>query len=134
MNSYIGLITRCKDEYFVSEFAEYYLSQGIDQIYIIDDDSFDKSIYQGLRDNKKVNIIYGTDITRGNFVDDVYRDIKNNHEWIIYVDVDEFITTKRNKCKTIRDELLTTFKDVDCIKIPWVLMSCIGIQDSPQAS
>ena len=42
---FLGLITRCKDEFFVGEFCKYYLSQGVDFIYIIDDDSNDKSIY-----------------------------------------------------------------------------------------
>ena len=130
MNSYIGLMTRCKDEYFISEFVEYYLSQGIDHIYIIDDDSDDKSIYEDLLDNNKVNIIYGN--IEDNYVNEVYGDIKDNYEWIIYVDVDEFITTRRNNCKTIRDELSTTFKNVDCIMIPWVMMGCKGIKDSPE--
>ena len=39
---FLGLITRCKDEYFVKEFVDYYISQGVDHIYIIDDDSVDK--------------------------------------------------------------------------------------------
>ena len=34
---FLGLITRCKDEYFVEEFCDYYLNEGVDQIIIIDD-------------------------------------------------------------------------------------------------
>ena len=30
----IGLIVRCKNEPYVTEFVNYYLSQGIDKIYI----------------------------------------------------------------------------------------------------
>ena len=37
---FIGLITRCKDEYFIKEFCDYYIKQGIDKIYIIDDNTF----------------------------------------------------------------------------------------------
>lgn len=131
-SSCIGLITRCKDEYFISEFVEYYLTQGIDHIYIIDDDSLNKSIYDQLLDNADVTIIYGCNVTSTNFVNTIYVDIKNKFEWIIYVDVDEFITTRKNLSNTIKDELMTTFKNVDCIKIPWVIMGCNGAKKSPR--
>lgn len=51
---YLGLITRCKDEFFIEEFCKYYLSQGVDEIYIIDYNSEDKTIYNNLINNKKV--------------------------------------------------------------------------------
>lgn len=133
MNKYIGLITRCKDEYFVCEFAEYYLYQGIDHIYIIDDDSNNKSIYEDLTLNDKVTVIYGKDITKNNYADVVYKEIKNNYEWIIYVDVDEFITTKKNITKTIREEMLTTFNRFDCVKIPWVMMGSSDQKVAPKS-
>jgi hypothetical protein len=63
----------------------------------------------------------------------VYAKIKNKYEWIIHVDMDEYITTKKNKNKTIREELETTFKDCMCIKIPWVMMSCNSIQTNPES-
>lgn len=50
---------------------------------------------------------------------------------MIYCDVDEFITTKKNITNTIKDELKTTFKDIDCIKIPWVMMSCNAKESNP---
>ena len=54
---FLGVLTRCKDEFFVKEFCDYYISQGADKIYIIDDDSLDKSIYDGL-DAEKVTVFY----------------------------------------------------------------------------
>ena len=53
---FLGLITRCKDEFFINEFCEYYLNQGVDKIYIIDDNSNDKSIYNETN-NEKIEII-----------------------------------------------------------------------------
>lgn len=140
---FLGLITRCKDEFFIKEFCDYYLSQGVDKIYIIDDDSIDKTIYSNIRD-KRVEIIYTTNVFkpknevpgRWNQMDEVnklYKQIKQNFEWIISVDVDEFITTKKNINNTIRDELKTTFNNVDCIKIPWVMMSSNGIEKNPES-
>ena len=129
---FLGLITRCKDEYFIKEFCEYYIWQGVDKIYIIDDDSNDKSIYNTINDDR-IEIVYEKDIIKRDFANDYYKEVRNNFEWMIYCDVDEFITTKRNFNKTIREELITTFKDVDCIMIPWVMMSCNGIEKNPKS-
>lgn len=128
---FLGLITRCKDEFFIKDFCNYYLSEGVDKIYIIDDDSNNKSIYNNLN-NSKINIIYEKNIININYAQTLYEKIKNNFEWIIYVDVDEFITTKKNINNTIRDELKTTFKYFDCVKVPWVLMSCNKIKKNPK--
>ena len=45
---------------------------------------------------------------------------------MIYVDVDEFIFNIKNKSKTIREELETTYRNIDCIKVPWIIMSPLG--------
>jgi hypothetical protein len=142
MAFFLGLITRCKDEYFIQEFCDYYLSQGVEHIYIIDDNSCDKSIYNKLIHQKNkyassVFIIYkgGMFETTAQMkeVNILYSEIKHKYKWMISVDVDEFITTKKNMTKTIREELETTFKDIDCIKIPWVLMACNRLEKSPNS-
>lgn len=132
---FLGLITRCKDEFFIKEFCNYYLSQGVDKIIVIDDNSNDKSIYNNINDNR-IEIIYEKNIFSGgqmNVVNQYYKKLKHNFKWIISVDVDEFITTKKNITHTIKDELNTIFKDVDCIKIPWVMMSCNNIDKNPKS-
>ena len=93
---FLGLITRCKDEFFIKEFCDYYLLEGVDRIYVIDDDSNDKSIYNNINDSR-IDIIYEKDIISNNFADHFYKKIKSNFEWMIYCDVDEFITTKKIK-------------------------------------
>ena len=45
--------------------------------------------------------------------------------WIYY--------NKKNIINTIKDQLNTTFKDVDCIKILWVMMSCNSIEKNPNS-
>ena len=129
---FLGLITRCKDEFFIKEFCDYYLSQGVDKIFVIDDNSNNKSIYNNIDDNR-IEIIYEQNIIKNNYANKLYKQIKSNFKWIIYCDVDEFITTKKNITNTIKDELKTTFKDVDCIKIPWVMMSCNSIEKNPNS-
>ena len=44
--------------FFVAEFCNYYLNQGVDEINIIDDNSDDKSIYDTLVNNENINIFY----------------------------------------------------------------------------
>lgn len=151
----IGLITRCKEEPYIKEFVDYYFFQGVDIITIIDDDSHKKrqlynsiikspeykvNIFKGeptgdlknvCTGSKVVNLIFDKDIIKKHSANTFYKKVKSYFKWLIYVDVDEFISTRKNGENTIRDELLTTFKDVSCIKVPWVLMSCNSINKNP---
>lgn len=138
---FLGLLTKCKDEPFVYEFCKYYISQGVDKIYILDDDSFDKSIYDTVKIFENVEIIYiNPPHMKGTYPNHIeetystwYQKLKDEFIWIINVDIDEFITTRKNSENTIKDELITTFKDVDCIKIPWVFMSFNSIEKNPES-
>jgi hypothetical protein len=130
--NFLALIVRCKNEPYVSEFVNYYINQGVDYIYIVDDNS-NKEIYKDVINNKNVNIIYQKNIINSNYTNILYNNIKNLYEWIIYVDMDEYITTKKNINNTIRKELETTFKDCMCVKIPWVIMSCNSIKNNPDS-
>ena len=135
MKSFIGLIVRCKDEPYVSEFVSYYINQGVDKIFIVDDNS-NKEIYNGVETNDKVEILFAdnnisTNPWKSRRINQLYDRIRDKFEWIIYVDMDEYITTKKNSSNTIRNELETTFKHAHCIKIPWVMMSCNSIEQNP---
>lgn len=134
---FLGIITQCKDEFFIKEFCDYYISQGVDKIYVIDDDSDDKSIYEYIK-HDKVEVIYtkredSQPWYQMNEPNKLYKKVKNNFDWIAFIDVDEFITTKRNKTNTIRDELKTTFAQCDCVKVPWVMMSSNNIEKNPKS-
>lgn len=133
---FLGLITRCKDEFFIKEFCDYYISQGVDKIYIIDDNSDDKSIYDNIKD-EKVAVVYENNIFvnqhQMSAVNKIFNKIRQDFEWLISVDVDEFITTKKNIDNTIREELQLTFNNIDCVKIPWVMMSCNKLQKNPES-
>ena len=135
--NFIGLIVRCKDEPYVLEFVNYYINQGIDKIYIIDDNS-NKEIYKDVLDNNKVIIIFNTineskNPHKSRRINAFYAQIKNIYEWLIYVDMDEYITTKKNINNTIKNELETTFKNSTCIKVPWVIMSSNSIKNNPDS-
>ena len=126
----IAVITRCKNEPYVSEFVNYYLNQGIDHIYILDDLS-KSGTFDGVVDHSQVSIIpHEIKDWSVQFVgcQNVYEDIKDKYEWIIVIDMDEYITAIKNPDNTIKQELETTFKDYDCIKIPWIMMSLIPLK------
>ncbi len=132
----IGLIVRCKDEPYMLEFVDYYLKQGVNRIYIVDDDS-DPSIYNQIINNSNIEILYNVNNIKTTLsnqferCNELYNKIRNDYDWMIVVDADEFIGTKKNLTNTIRDELETTFKDAYCIKIPWVMMACNSIEKNP---
>lgn len=122
---FLSLICRIQNEHFLLKtFVPYYLSQGVDMIYLIDDVStepYDESIMN----NPKVKFITSPEKRYpSNMVgaSKIYSKIKDTSKWIITIDADEFIYTKGSDT-SIRSMLMNEFKDADCIFIPWVLFS-----------
>ena len=127
---FLGLVVRCANEPYVREFVTYYLNEGVNEIHILDDKSED-SIYKGVElPNVFIHKNYRLDLIPNQRYNAYYPTIQHKFKWLIVCDMDEFITTKRTQ-GTIKQELETTFKDCDCIKIPWVMMSCGSIQKNP---
>ncbi|MFK7802337.1 MAG: glycosyltransferase family 2 protein [Anaerolineae bacterium] len=138
---FLTLITRCRDEPFLEEFVNHYFHEGVDHIYLIDD-NLNFEMPDSILNDQRVSVIKARSWTdeNNNFqyaqmldVNLLFEKIRDESEWFLSVDADEFITTKKNPDRTIRDELLTTFKDVDCVKIPWVMMSSGGRDKDPSS-
>lgn len=129
---FLSLLTRCKDEPFVDEFVEYYLKEGVEHIYIIDDNST-LEYSDKIKNHPQVTIYFEQDIINRNIANQIYHAIKNETQWLIYVDVDEYIVPKKNPQLTIKEQLVQDFDDVDCVKIPWVMMSANGREKNPQS-
>tara|TARA_B100001093_G_scaffold512383_1_gene582128 strand:- start:50 stop:922 length:873 start_codon:yes stop_codon:yes gene_type:complete len=145
---FLSILTRCRDEFYVKEWVDYYLSQGVDSIYIIDDDSEDKSIYDFANDEKyiDVNIIYEkrvyantntaqqSEVNKDSPINKIFNSkIKNKYEWLIYCDVDEFMVTKKQFDSTLRERLQTIPNDITCICVPWVFMSGAKLTNNPKS-
>ena len=122
---FLVVLTRCKNEIFIDDFVKHYLHEEVDLVHILDDDSTipyseyiltNPKVKIHRRNKKKFSSI-------NKFAINIYPKIRHTAEYMIYCDVDEFITTRKNVSKTIKEELLTTFKNVDCIKIPWIMMN-----------
>lgn len=133
--NFLTIIVRSKNEPFVSEFVEHYLSEGVDEIYIFDNGS-DFDYADSVKDNERViiledNILFAMHPTVMESV--LVRAHDLSTEWLLYVDMDEFITSRRQPDKTIRQELQTTFRNADCVKVPWVMMSANGRLQNPDS-
>ena len=122
---FLSVITRYLNEPFIQEFVEYYLSECVDCIYILFDVDSTLPIPPVVSRNPNVEIINSTHFKQKQTLDAnrVYKQVQKVSEWAMFIDCDEFITTRKNASFTIADELKTTFKRADCIKIPWVMMS-----------
>lgn len=125
-NDFLTIICRVKNEHFMMKsFIPYYLSQGVDKIYLIDDNS-----YHPYRiNNDKVEIIKSERIRKKSHemmdVNRLYKKIRNRTKWVMCIDADEFIYSKKG---TIRYCLERYFKDADCVFVPWVFFSFEGRQ------
>jgi hypothetical protein len=131
--NFITLLTRIKNEPFIEEFVRHYLNEGIDIIHIFDDNST-IPLPEFIIHNPKVVIHKSYKFKQGDMIEtnELYKKIRLTSTWFILVDADEYITTKKHLNKTIRDELQSTFKDVDCIKVPWVFMAWNNKEKEPE--
>jgi hypothetical protein len=131
--SFLALITRYLNEPFLDEFVEYYLHEGVDHIFVLIDAETSIPVSKKTQNNPKVSAFmsYNFKQRQTHDVNHLYSTIRNKFTWVIFVDCDEFITTYKNEKSSIRKELETTFRDVDCIKIPWVMMSSNGQEKDP---
>ena len=134
---FLVVISRCRNEtMMLNSFIPYYLSQGVDKIFLLDDASTEP-FSNSIKENPKVKIIEMDPKDRlpeWKSVDRcLYKEgLREKAEWVMTIDCDEFITTRRNKEKTIREELIDNFSKVSCIKIPWVMFVRNGRIKNPQ--
>jgi len=129
-HDYLSVICRIRDEHFlIKTFVPYYLSQGVDKIYLIADRTT-KPYPDEITKNKAVEVIdvdhAGSNKNEMENFNKLMTKIQKYTTWIINVDADEFIYTKENA--TIRTMLETEFSDFDCVCIPWVMFAFNGLQ------
>lgn len=131
--NFLSVIARCKNEPFVAEFVQHYLDEGVDEIVIFDNGS-DRPYPDDVTANDRVTILRDDVLFTLHPAEtkSVMRHANGlSTEWLLYVDLDEFITTRRHSGRTIREELMSTFVGADCVKVPWVMMSANGRQHNP---
>ena len=122
---FIIVVSRVRNEnMMLRSFIPYYISQGIDKIFLLNDNSTEP-FEDWVLTHPKVEIQpVRKRLPEWSSVEQcLTRDLRSKTRWVITVDCDEFINTIRNSEKTIREEMETTFKYVSCVKIPWLLFT-----------
>jgi len=118
---------------YMDEFLEHYIGQGVDQIYIINNNSTDNIEYY-IRNHKysdKITLINdNTDMkyTSNNCSNihkeildkNLYHILKEETEWAMIVDMDEFITGKNGY--TISSYIDSLNSDVNAVYIYWSII------------
>jgi len=131
---FFTVLARSKDEPHVQEWVQHYTEEGADQIIIIDDNSEDLSVYRGLPSH--VSVLHppgglGPNKFYSRKIDAIYQELRSQTEWLLFCDIDEFITSRLRPEKTIRWELENTFSKAHCVKVPWIMMSSNGREKDP---
>ena len=124
-NIKVALCTMGKQEnLYVKEFINYYIKLGIDNIFIYDDNDinsekisdmidFEYRSYVKIYETKKIKLLNQSQVFT-----DCYEKNKNNFDWILMVDMDEYLYIKKDKLKNYL--LKPVFKKCDFIKFHWV--------------
>ena len=126
-------ITRVRNEHTkFKSFIKHQLQEGFDLLLFLDDRSYpplhsdeprvrirqvDFSILAEMNRQAGYRVVnpYGL-----SFVKQYVQSELMSCTWVAYVDVDEFVTTRRNENKTVRDELNDSFSHVDSVHVPWI--------------
>lgn len=135
--NFLSIILRVRNEnLFLESFVKHYFAEGVDEIFILDDNSTEP-FPDYVLNHSKVSV-YEANYFASHHEKLLDAQLLYNHvvkdktEWLMFIDADEFITTRRNKDRTIREELETTFKDADLIKVPWIMFGSNGQDRNPE--
>lgn len=135
-----------KDEYFyLKEWIDWHLSLGIEHIYLYEDyNSISHAPIVSEYDN--VHLYYVKDILESYYKDTIldkhnawkqyyiyeyfYNSYRNKYEWIMFIDIDEFLILKDVKLF----DLLDTYNDECAILLKWVMFGANGHITKPVGS
>jgi hypothetical protein len=119
----------------MAEFIQHYIKQGVDHFYIITNNSTDnieevisQSPYSNaitlITDNREFNILTKSSGSDGHITllnENLYTYIKEETEWAIIIDADEFMYGKNGN--TIRSFLQTVDPSIGCIYVLWNIIN-----------
>ncbi len=133
----LSLLVICKNEsMIIEEFIEHYKWQGIEHIYFIDNNS-DDNTYDIIKPYIDINYIsyyflpeQHAQVKNYNIV---YNDIKNESQWLIVCDSDEFIYN-RNKGSNIYDYIKSLdYNITTAVLLNWKMFGSSGFKEQPQS-
>ena len=120
----------------INNWIDHYLAEGVEHFYLIDNGSTDDTKKKVSRYARYVTLINDarriTMQPQTYLLNNIYLNkIKNETEWIIICDIDEYIYA-RNKCVQIMDVLKKMPPNVEKIWIPWKCFGSNGHVEQPK--
>lgn len=126
---------------YIIDFIEHYLKQGVEHFYIINnnsDDNLEKVIENSpynflitlIKDDRCIDINNAYSLSNGLvaiYNDNLYKLIKDESEWGIVVDIDEFMYGKNGL--NIKTFLEKVDDDVGCIYVIWNIMTSSTVKN-----
>ena len=111
---------------YINEFVSFHLKLGVDTLYIYDDNIEEKEKFiNAITPNDSVVIEYTKDYDikdLGQAFTHCYNKHKDDYDWIIMTDMDEYLIIKNNQ--TLKEYLSDkVFDKCDSIKIHWKMSS-----------
>jgi len=125
-NIKVALCTMGKQEnLYVKEFISYYIRLGMDKIFIYDDNDINAEKISDMIDKrfKKYIAIYKPKqlklFSQAKQFTDCYSKNKNKYDWLLMVDMDEFLYIKKDSLKNYLSKPI--FNKCDFIRFHWVI-------------
>lgn len=93
-----------KENLYVKEFVEYYLKLGVDKIFIYDDNEPNGEKIIDVIDSSYKKVIIFNNIKKkikrqSQAYNDCYKNNKNNFDWFLMIDMDEFLVIVNDTLK-----------------------------------
>ena len=134
------------ESFYINEFIQHYISQGVEHFYIIDNNSDDdiENVLKSSNYNSLITLITDKRIIDMNDAysypnglisvinDNLYEIIKKETEWAIIVDIDEFMYGKNGY--NIKSYLENVTSDIGCIYVLWNIMTISNINNEISTS
>ncbi len=133
----ISVLAMFKNESsMIKEWIDHYLAEGVEHFYLIDNSSTDDTTDKISRYSTYLTLIKDarsmTTGTQTFLFNHLYLNkIKNETEWLIICDIDEYIYA-RNRCVQIMDVLKKLPPNVEKIWIPWKCFGSNGYITEPK--
>lgn len=137
MKYFLSIVAIFKnEESILHEWIEHYLMEGVNHFYLIDNnstDNYQKILEPYLQDGSvELNIDNRPHMQEVHYNSYYLQKIKNESEWVIVVDLDEFIYS-RGSFKTITEYLKTLTENISQIYVPWKLFGSCGLIEQPKS-
>lgn len=131
MSQNFCVVTRTRDDFSViNNFIDHYFNEGAAEIWVLDDLN-GKQRFTAAHPNVhvvEVDLFTHQGVQEMVPVENLIKSIEGTRcTWILSVDSDEFVTSRRERCKSVQEILVSRFQEVDAISIPWVIYSATKI-------